>query len=258
MIALIIPARNEADRLTVLLNHLFNSDIATVFIVINGCNDNTLEVIQPFIHLVNIIYHEDPLGYDVPRAIGAHYAFQQALSGVIFIDGDMVGNLNRSIEEIKSELVNGVDLALSNCYPYIEKRHLLATETIKFRIMLNKTLGLYSKIGISSPSHGLMGISRKLFQVAKLEHIAVPPMLLSIAKQHNLNIKVATSIPHHQLGSKIRSEEHAKKIADTIIGDCIQAQEFFLGLPITRTYKEFPYMGYYSSRRFDLIESLKE
>ncbi|MGF7185232.1 glycosyltransferase involved in cell wall biosynthesis [Desulfitispora alkaliphila] len=256
MSAIVIPARDEAGRILILLNQILSySAFNPIVVVINGSIDNTAaEVLSLNSLKVKALYFSDALGYDIPRAIGAHYAYNQGAHSVIFVDGDMVGDILHNLIEIDAALNSGVDLALTNCYPYITKRQPLSASTLKFRQLLNKKLGLYQNIGLATPSHGLSGVSKRLMDNCHFSTFAIPPTLLSIAKLNNLTVKVATAVPHLHLGSKVRGSIHARKIAHTIIGDCIEAKCIYDGTPRTRNYLGFDYIGYNNQRRFDLLE----
>ncbi|MDW7675602.1 MAG: glycosyltransferase [Bacillota bacterium] len=253
MIAIVIPTKNESGRLILQLKNLLTlASPYPIYVILNGSTDNTFEEVKD-LQGISIYSYQQALGYDVPRAVGAYHAYQNGATGVIFIDGDMIGNINSNLLEIAHHLQNGTDLALTNCYPYVAKRNQLVRETIHFRLMLNKELGLYSKIGIASPSHGLVGISKNLMNTIPLWSLAIPPVSLAMAKKANLKIKVATSISHYDLGSKDRHYTHAKKIAHTIMGDCLEARCINFSIPRSRSYNGYTYLGYHPLRRFDLL-----
>ncbi|MBS4026382.1 MAG: glycosyltransferase [Clostridia bacterium] len=257
MLVLVIPAKNESNRLICLLNHLLaKHGFTNIFVILNGSTDNTADEICHLADHIKIVHYREALGYDVPRAMGAYHAYRAGATGVIFVDGDMVGEFIDNLLDIKGELQGGADLVLTNCYPYVAKRHPLASKAIHFRLLLNKELGLYHKIGIASPSHGLVGVSRRFLETIPLQELAIPPVSLALARKKNLVIKVGTAISHLDLGSKIRTPFHAKKIADTIIGDCLEAICAFKGVPRNRTCQGKEYQGYHPLRRFDLISSL--
>jgi glycosyltransferase involved in cell wall biosynthesis len=257
MLALVIPAKDESHRLIFLLNRLLSRQgLGNIIVILNGTTDDTAAEICHLAHRLSIFHYKEALGYDIPRIVGAYYAYQAGATGVIFIDGDMVGDFIDNLLDIRQELEDGTDLVLTNCYPFITKRHPLASKGIHFRLLLNRAIGLYHKIGIASPSHGLVGVSRRFLETVPLPELAIPPVSLALAKKKNLTIKVGTAINHLDLGSKIRTSDHAKLIADTIIGDCLEAICVFKGLPRSRTYRCKDYQGYHPFRRFDLIRSL--
>lgn len=257
MTAIVIPVKNESTRLILLLTQLLsNPALGQIYVILNGSTDSTWREIKHLKHKINIIKFIEPLGFDVPRAVGAFYAYQDGAKRVLFVDGDMTGNFLINLAEIKKTLLQGSDLVLTNCYPKITWKNPLATKTIYFRQLLNKELGLYPKIGIASPSHGLVGVSRKFLETIPLIDLAIPPVSLALAKKNNLEVKVGTVIDHLDLGSKIRSSKHAELIAHTIIGDSLEAKCVFKGLPRSRDYHSRSYLGYHPMRRLDILSSL--
>jgi hypothetical protein len=91
-------------------------------------------------------------------------------------------------------------------------------------------------------------------ELADFRDFAVPPVILAFAVRYGLSIDVATRLPQNQLGSTIRNYFHAKKIADTIIGDTLEAINYFSDRPRTRCFLQKNYLGYNPFRRFDILE----
>ena len=82
----------------------------------------------------------------------------------------------------------------------------------------------------------------------------VPPVILAFAVRQGLSVEVPTKLPQKQLGSKTRNYFHTKKIADTIIGDTLEAINYFDDKQRTRCYLYKEYQGYNPFRRFDILE----
>ncbi|HEX3015273.1 MAG TPA: glycosyltransferase family 2 protein [Desulfobacteria bacterium] len=259
MYAAVVPARNEAGRIGKVIAGLLLLPFNAIIPVINGCVDSTL---QEILHIkdqrVMPIYFREPLGIDIPRAIGACYALYLGCQGSIFVDGDMTGNFQPHLGELLKALEQGIDLALVNCYPYITNRQKLTNMVLYFRGRLNRELGLFKDLGLASPTHGPHGISRKLLETIDLPSVAVPPMVLAQAKKNRLTIKVVTSIPHDLLSSPVRERGHAHKVAHTIIGDCLQALSFAKCDDVSRAYGKHLFNGYHSQRRFDLLAEFEQ
>ncbi len=250
----VVPAQNEAGRISIVLRNLLRLPLTYLIPVVNGCADGTLdEVLSIKDDRVLPLVFTESLGIDIPRAIGAGYAYQLGAEGVIFVDGDMTGDFTSHLCSILDALDQGVDLALVNCYPYITSRQQLASVVLRFRGLLNRELALFKDLGLATPTHGPHGVSRKLLGLLPLNYLAVPPLELVVAKRNNLNIKVVTSIPHSSLSSPVRQRNHARMIAHTIIGDCLQALCLIKGDPISRTYGKHEFDGYHSGRRFDIL-----
>ena len=260
MTYIVMPIKNEAFNLNQALDNLINLPITKVIAVINGCIDNTEEVIldHPLYkeNKIIIIKFIEALGIDVPRAVGAAYAYLKTnCQAVVFVDGDMTGNISRNLQHlIEAVTTNKVDMALTNCYPYINNREPLVKTILNFREKLISTLGLLSQLGVSLPSHGPHGLSRRSLEIIPWEYIAIPPLSLAYGAQHKLNIKVVTSIPHQELLSAPRKLNHSIKVAETIIGDCIEAINYIKYSKRDRTYNSLEYLGYHPERRFDLLQ----
>ena len=254
MLAAVVPARNEAGRIGTVLASLLSCPIQYIIPVLNGCTDLSLQEVSSLgDKRIRPIVFLETLGIDIPRAVGALYALKLGVDGIIFVDGDMTGEIQPHIACLIDALELGIDLALVNCYPYIMSRQRLASTVLHFRGQLNRELGVFKDLGLASPVHGPHAISRKLGSILEPIDFSVPPMVLVKAKQHNCKIQVVTSIPHFLLSSPVRERGHARKIAHTIIGDCLQALSSVKNTPVERSFGKHSFDGYHSNRRFDLL-----
>jgi hypothetical protein len=259
MFSAVIPAQNEEKSILAVLTNVLILPLDLIIPVLNGCTDNTLDLIcsipDPRLH---IIYFTEPLGIDIPRAIGALYALKLKTDGVLFIDGDMSGNIHKNLSDLLKALKNNVDVALTNCYPYITNRTKLADLVLKFRFCLNRELNLLHTLGLATPTHGPHALSARALAQFPSETIAIPPLSVVCGQKNNLNIKVATSIPHNNLLSPRKHRCHARLIAQTIIGDCLMALASAKNQPLTRTLGKHELLGYHPERRFDLLQQWSE
>ena len=122
MIAAIIPACNEGENIYEVLEILNSLPIDLLVPVLNGCTDNTLTVIEQFKPKAKVamIQYPLPMGVDAPRALGVKCAYDMGADAMLFIDGDMRGNIRSCLYNlIRSVVQDRVDLSLTNCYPYI-------------------------------------------------------------------------------------------------------------------------------------------
>jgi len=252
----VVPAKNEEGRIGKVLTLLKETPVEKIVVVINGSTDNTMKEVKELrLENVEILYFTPELGIDVPRAIGAYYAYKKGASCVVFVDGDLIGNIGMLVDElIHSVTCQGVDLAMTDCYPNLEYKSELTEQILLFRSLLNLKLDLYDKIGVATPSHGPHAVSYKLMKHIDFRFFAVPPMVLAFAKKAGFSIEVPAKLPQKLLGSKIRNYFHAKKIADTIIGDTLEALNYYTGKQRTRSYLYKEYQGYNPFRRFDILE----
>lgn len=249
----IVPAYNEALAIGEIVNKSFQVQMDLVLLVANGCTDQTCaQALHASNHRpLKILHFAQPLGVDVPKAIGAYYALRYQPEGILFVDGDMNGPLKPVLADLRSSIEGGLDLALTNCYPVCQQRSELATQVLLARKELNVHLGLYEKLGVSTPSHGPHGVSGKLLQRLNPRYIAVPPKIMVQAYLLAAEIGVGATIPHNLLGSAERTPLHAEKIAQTIIGDCKEALRLLDPTIECSTNNE----GYRSQRRMDILET---
>lgn len=256
MISVVVPARNEAGRIATVLQNLGTLPVDHIIVIANGSKDATMrEILNLRLPKLQIIYFHDCLGIDVPRAIGAKVALSLGSDVVAFVDGDMVGTFNENLMELAEGItLKHLDLALTNCYPSPPRHIERYNPTFQWRLNLNKELGLEKKIGLASTAHGPHAVSRRLLETIPVREIAVPPVVMALARQAKLRLDVATTIPHYRLGSSIKNQIHTNKIIDTIVGDCLEAIAVFRGEPRTRQWQNSTYMGYHSERRFDLLD----
>ncbi len=256
MISVVVPARNEAGRIATVLQNLGTLPVDHIIVIANGSKDATMrEILNLRLPKLQIIYFHDCLGIDVPRAIGAKVALSLGSDVVAFVDGDMVGTFNENLMELADGItLKHLDLALTNCYPSPPRHIERYNPTFQWRLNLNKELGLEKKIGLASTAHGPHAVSRRLLETIPLREIAIPPVVMALARQNKLRLDVATTIPHYRLGSSIKNQIHTNKIIDTIVGDCLEAIAAFRGEPRTRQWQNTTYLGYHSERRFDLLD----
>ncbi|MFY9376802.1 MAG: glycosyl transferase family 2 [Peptococcia bacterium] len=252
----VIPAYNEASAINTTITNTFSAQVDLILLVANGCSDRTCaEAYRACNHkALKILHFTQPLGLDVPKAIGAAYALKYRPRGVLFLDGDMNGPIQPLLTNLMSAIENGLDLALTDCYPKKEQRSDLANQVLKARKELNVQLELYEKIGVATPSHGPHGISGKLLAELDLRNLAIPPKILVQSKALSAAIDIGAAIPHDKLGSTTRTPLHAEKIAQTIINDCQEALAMFKPSPIVYNIVDNINRSYRSERRLDILE----
>lgn len=257
--AVVIPAKNESGKIGKVLKGTADWSPDLIVVVANGCRDSTIdEAIIMGPPETHIIEFSEPLGIDVPRAVGAKYAYDLGAEFIVFIDGDMSGHISPIILQLLEGLRQGSDIALVNCYPYITRRLPLTQQMLYFRKLLNQELGLLTHLGLACPSHGPHAISRETVSKIGFLPLAVPPLEMAIAKARGCVIKVHAAIPHVHLSSRIRPDCHSKLVAETIIGDCIEGIQFYRGEERTRRWEGVEYDGYNSQRRWDLLDKAIE
>ncbi|WP_418791307.1 glycosyltransferase family 2 protein [Phosphitispora sp. TUW77] len=257
MIAAVVPAKNESSGIGSVLNMLSLLPVDLVIPVINGCDDNSLEkALENSRVITNILYSKQPLGPDVPRAIGAKAAYDKMADYVLFVDGDMQSPATLdALKHLLSAATSArLDMALSDCYPGSHPNNSLAELVLYFRGKLNVKIGM-PWLGSASPSHGPHLLSRSFLEAVSFRELAVPPVSLALAaKITGLNIAIGAKIPHRSLGSPYRSRSHARDMAKTIIGDCIEAMNVFDGKDRHRVLGRREYLGFHLQRNWQLLD----
>jgi glycosyltransferase involved in cell wall biosynthesis len=254
MYDVVIPACNEEKSILAVLTTVLRLPINRIILVLNGCTDQTLELTRSIPdQRIHTIYFAEPLGIDIPRAVGALYARRLDTQGVLFVDGDMSGNIFENLKQLLTALDEGTDVALTNCYPYITNRAKLANLVLRFRGNLNKELGYFQSLGNATPTHGPHALSAQALSLLPPDAIAIPPLTLVYAKQFGLKVRVATSIRHQDLKSPRKHRRHARLIAETIIGDCVMGITLANNEPVTRSLGKHQLLGYHPERRFDIL-----
>lgn len=258
MICAIVPAKNEAGNITIVLNHLAQLPIDHILLILNGCRDATLyEALTLSIPHLHIFYFHEALGIDIPRAIGAKIAYTLDADVTLFIDGDMIGNFNENLQNLLNSVQKEhLDLALTNCYPRLPQNIEKCNLTFKLRLKLNEILGLFSTIKLANPAHGPHAVSKRFLHTIPLCELSMPPVTLALAQKKNLNIAIGTTISYEKLGSPIKYGNHTAKVIHTIAGDCLEAIAVYTDKPRNRIYQGQTYIGYHKNRRFDILDEV--
>lgn len=258
MLSAVVPVHNEEKRLRKTVETLLSIPSALIIPVINGSNDNSSNIVRKIKSArITPLEFKEPLGIDVPRAIGAKAALDKGASAILFLDGDMDGDIAWNLKELVSRIYeDGADMALTDCYPgeYQAGLSSLASEVLKARSVLNREIGLNGTIGAASPSHGPHAVSRRFLLSVPLREIAIPPVSLGLAAKSGLKILVGTAIPHKALGSPDKDPVHSELIAQTIIGDCMEALCVYRNEKRSRSFGTVEYNGYHPRRRWDLLD----
>lgn len=255
MLAAVVPVRNEETHLSQVLDNLLALPVDPVLLVINGSSDGSRRVAENYVdQRINMLHYPQPLGIDMPRAIGALHASRLGADAVLFVDGDMKGNIRSTLANLILSIRGGCDLSLTDCYPNgAGNRDPVVQKILELRRQLNRALGI-GYLGTASPSHGPHAVSRRFLEQIPLRELGVPPVTLVLAARKRLRIVIGASLPHLALGSPDRSPEHVRLITETIIGDYLEAFCVLEKRPRSRSREGITYNGYHPSRRWDLLE----
>jgi glycosyltransferase involved in cell wall biosynthesis len=250
----VIPAQDEERTITHVIRECLAAGSTRVIVVCNGTSDGTLDLVEGYPdNRVSAFWEPEPLGIDVPRAIGAVIAYRQGADGILFCDGDLSGNIASHLSALLATTAWGYDLSLTDCYPKGFPSGGIAGRVIKARLDLNSGIGR-EDLGAAVMSHGPSCISRKFMESVPYQALAIPPLAQALAVKQGLNVKIGASIAHGLLGSRERRGNHPDKTADLIIGDCILAKSVFDGHLPVRCANRRAYIGLDNTRRWDLLQ----
>lgn len=254
---IIIPCLNESLHIEEVIKVCEESSADGIIIVENGSDDGSLDIIKNNLSdKTEIIFVNMSLGHDIPKALGLHYALLEGGEHFIFFDGDMIGITKHDINTMFNSLESGIDLALTDCYCDGNLPGGLASYVLEFRKMLNKSLNVFDKIKHASPSHGPVGLSKKLAQSIPRDYIGIPPLILAYAILNNYNVGIGLKKLHKDLGSNERTEKHRVKMAETIVGDTIYALKNTTNSIANRKYDGIEYTGFHENRKFDVLDMI--
>ena len=108
-LSVIIPACNEVDTISDVIQSVRPLNPVEIIVVANGCNDGTEDVADRL--GCKVIKHTELLGNDVGRAVGAKHAIGDVL---LFIDGDFAIPTSKLKLFLNPILYDHADVVLNN------------------------------------------------------------------------------------------------------------------------------------------------
>lgn len=133
-LSVIIPASNEVDTISDVIQSVKPLNPVEIIVIANGCNDGTEEVANRL--GCKVIRHTELLGNDVGRAVGAKYAIGDVL---LFIDGDFAIPTSKLQLFLNPILHDQTDIVLNNLDALFLKKQKPHSVTV-WRQILNAML----------------------------------------------------------------------------------------------------------------------
>ncbi len=243
----VIPARNEGQRIYKAIESASQAGADEILVIDNGSADDTKQIARDHPHGPRVLSFSQALGPDIPRAVGAQVAISRGANIVLFLDGDMTGDLAECLKKLIWAVTRQEAMALTNPFPYGPPTQGLAGEVCRFRLLLNRTVG-WAHLGASIMSHGPSAVSRRLLLTVGFRTLGHPPVAMACAARSELGASVVWNMSHEALGGAGRDRVHAQRMAETIIGDCIQAIHTYNRVRPQRSWRGTFYDGYDSQR----------
>ncbi|MDQ0190172.1 glycosyltransferase family 2 protein [Alicyclobacillus cycloheptanicus] len=249
----IIPARNEAEALPTVLRQVYRSGVRTCVVVANGCSDDTARVAKevgtPLFTAFLLVEVADPLGPDVPRALGAYHALRRLkeLSALLFVDGDWRGGFGPQLAHFLTNAasqrtwVQGIGGA---------------PVRIDQRLWYHALRKTAPQIADFQPARLPLWVDCRLFQFISPGWLHHPGRFTAYALRAigGQGFGVDRSFDGRLVGNPARDETHAKKMAETLLGDALEGTAILLGTRPSRAWQGAIMDGYHSARRIDVLE----
>lgn len=152
---IVIPAKNEGDRIGKVLDALVEKNYNNVIVVDDGSTDGTAEIAKAYKN-VTLINHVINLGPGASTMTGIKYAVRQGASIIITIDADNQHNCNDIEPLIKKQLESKADVVIGS-------RFMKSNDIPFMRIVYNKIGNivsyLFTGIYLSDSQSGMKAIS---------------------------------------------------------------------------------------------------
>jgi glycosyltransferase involved in cell wall biosynthesis len=181
VVSVIVPVMNEHRTLPAVIREAAQAHVKTeVIVVANGCRDGSAKLARGL--GARVLEYAEPLGHDVPRAVGAKAAKGEVL---LFVDGDMVVRASE-LRPFVREILQGGDVALNDYSGPVESTRIHPVVSAKY--MLNTLIGR-PDLGGASLTAVPHALSRQALQQLGAGALAHPPMAYTSALLGGLNVR---------------------------------------------------------------------
>lgn len=220
VVSVIIPVMNEQRTLAGVIREAAGVHAKTEIIVVaNGCTDGSARIARKLGAIV--LEYEEPLGHDIPRAVGARHAKGSVL---LFIDGDMIVPA-KDLRPFAAAVLSGTDVALNDYDGPVQGQEVHPVVSAKHA--LNSFLGRPDLKGASLTAvpHAL---SRHAVEKLGFEALEKPPLAQTAAVLGELRIRVVHSV---NVGRLNRSRPRLKQgdvLTSLVLGDHLEAAELLM------------------------------
>lgn len=267
----VVPAMNSEASIANVLFQLWRAKVSAVTVVVNGCTDGTERAVrdaadalfdleqhggQPM--WVLVAASQSALGIDVPRAVGTYAAMRCdiAWDQLVIVDGDWKGAFGPALEVHLHKIEeDGYDVTWVRDRENARMRTSRPDLDIWNGVLRRKAPDLLGVDAARSP----IVIRRSVFQNISPYYLHHPGLWLAHCilardgaaptKGKSNRLKLA-GLPFdaRHLGNPIRSKVHQEKIAETLVGDAIEAKELLNGGHPSREWHGKTWLGYHAER----------
>lgn len=190
-ISVIIPAKNEEEKIGHLLKSLVSKYIDEIIVVNDDSSDNTIKEVEKFKHVKLINLSNKPKGY-----LGKNYAVLEGYkhcknNNILFLDADTYISNNMNFDKIILDYLNNKD-KVYGVLPYHQTKTFIEKLSSVFCIVVAIA---FTKFDFNNSLHGsCIFISRDIYEkigthfVIK-DKIVEDMALANLLKKHNIKIK---------------------------------------------------------------------
>ncbi|HZG88201.1 glycosyltransferase family A protein [Paenibacillus sp.] len=216
----IISAVDEHETLQKQLDELRRLTLEEVIVVLNGSSAELLRIVREHPIGATIVYYQEPLGYDVGRAVGARASSSDIL---LFLDSDMIVDADQLLPFIY-EVEKGADVVLNPITPLFPPNCSDWDSVSNMKYFLNLCLGRKDLLAssLTAVPHAL---SRRAVETIGPDVLAVPPLAQARALRAGLTVTNAPVIVDVIKKNLIREHNVGanNSVEQLIVGDHLEA-----------------------------------
>ncbi|MBQ4900657.1 glycosyltransferase [Paenibacillus sp. Marseille-P2973] len=215
VVSVIIPVMNEHRTLGRVIREATKVHPKTEIIVVaNGCTDRSAQLARKLGAIV--LEYKEPLGHDVPRAVGARQAKGEVL---LFLDGDMVIPA-KDLRPFTAAILSGSDLALNDYEGPVQTREVHPVVSAKHTLNTLLNRSDLKGASLTAVPHAL---SRQAASRIGYEKLEKPPLAQTAAILEGLKIRPVHSVDVGRLNRPRLRSKHGDLLTGLVLGDHLEA-----------------------------------
>ncbi|WP_238996757.1 glycosyltransferase family 2 protein [Paenibacillus pinistramenti] len=215
MISVIIPVMNERRTLQRVIREAGKVHPQSEIIVIaNGCTDGSARLARRL--GVHVYEYPEPLGHDVPRAVGARMAKGEVL---LFIDGDMIVPAE-DLRLFVRHILSGGDIALNSYSGPVHSRQTHPVVSAKHTLNMLLERPDLKGASLTAVPHAL---SRRAAEMLGADLLSNPPLALAQAVLKGIEVTPVHEVNAGRLNRSRRRAGQDDLLIPLLVGDHMEA-----------------------------------
>jgi cellulose synthase/poly-beta-1,6-N-acetylglucosamine synthase-like glycosyltransferase len=220
----VISACNEAGTIGKVLHQARRiTAVRQLIVIVNGSTDQTGEIACQA--GARVITYEDPLGYDVGRALGAQYT---NADGILFLDGDIIIDALDLVPFVEA-VFNGIDIALNDISGLITPLQLTHSAVVG-KYFINR-VAHRPDLGPNTMTAIPHALSRRALELITPVNLSVPPKAHLMALQTDLvvrAVKFVDVLTTNRIRVNIHLGSGVDMVEKLILGDHLEALYYYM------------------------------